>query len=119
MHELAITQSVVDAVLDRVDRVDGADGANGGARVCELTLQIGRLSGVVADSVRFCFDLVTEGTALEGARLVICEPPGAGQCRACGETFTMADDIALCPCGSADVAVTDGRQLMITSVEVR
>lgn len=108
MHELAITQSVVDAVVERVD----------GAKVRTLTLEIGTLSGVAPDSVRFCFDLVTAGTAIEGATLVILEPPGTGDCRACGEQFTMEDAFPLCPCGSADVKITDGRQLKIASVEV-
>ncbi len=108
MHELAITQSVVDAVVERVD----------GAKVRVLTLEIGTLSGVVPDSVRFCFDLVTAGTALAGATLVILEPPGIGDCRTCGDSFTMEDAFPLCPCGSADVKITDGQQLKITSVEV-
>ncbi|MGH4024630.1 MAG: hydrogenase maturation nickel metallochaperone HypA, partial [Pseudonocardiaceae bacterium] len=59
MHEMAITQSVVDAVSTRM----------GDAQVRRICLEIGKLSGVVADSVRFCFDLVTAGTILEGAAL--------------------------------------------------
>ena len=109
MHELAITQSVVDAVVDKLD----------GAGIRALTLEIGRLSGVVPDSVRFCFDLVTAGTPLEGATLDIVEPLGAATCRTCGDAFTMEDEFPLCPCGSADVEVTAGRQLKILSVEVR
>jgi hydrogenase nickel incorporation protein HypA/HybF len=109
MHELAITQSVVDAVAGKV----------GGSTVSVLTLEIGRLSGVVADSVRFCFDLVSAGTVVEGAALNILEPPGAGCCRTCGQGFTMVDEFPLCPCGSADVEITAGRGLRIISVEVR
>ena len=105
---MAITQSVVDAVVERMD----------GAAVRAVTLEIGALSGVVPDSVRFCFDLVTAGTALEGARLEILEPPGAGECRTCGARFTLVDQFPLCPCGSADVAITGGRELSIVSVEV-
>lgn len=108
MHELAITQSVVDAVVERVD----------GAKVRALTLEIGTLAGVVPDSIRFCFDLVTAGTGLEGATLIIHEPKGAGDCRTCGERFIMEDAFPLCPCGSADVKITDGQQLQIISVEV-
>lgn len=109
MHELAITQSVVDAVVEKVD----------GAQVRVLTLAIGRLSGVVPASVRFCFDLVSSGTSLDGATLNIEEPPGTGDCRTCGTSFTMPDQFPLCPCGSADVEITSGRQLAIRSVEVR
>lgn len=108
MHELAITQSVVDAVTGRVP----------GRRVTCVRLEIGALSGVVADSVRFCFDLVTEGTGLEGAALEIVEPSARCQCRVCGQVFEPADQLVLCPCGSADVAVLAGHDLRIMSVQV-
>lgn len=109
MHELALTQSVVDAVAEKVDP----------SQVRELTMEIGRLSGVVADAVRFCFDIVSAGTVLEGATLTIVEPPGVGSCRQCGQEFIMEDSFPICPCGSADVRVTAGTQLKIVSVEVR
>jgi hydrogenase nickel incorporation protein HypA/HybF len=68
--------------------------------------------------MRFCFDLVTNHTALEGARLEIDEPPGRASCRSCGRDFPVDDLILLCPCGSADVSVTSGRELLIKSVQV-
>ena len=108
MHELAITESVVAAVSERLPE----------ARITCVRLDIGVMSGVVADSVRFCFDLVTEGTNLEGARLEIVESPASGQCRSCGAEFEPDGLIALCPCGSADVAVLSGSDLRIISVQV-
>lgn len=108
MHELSITQSVVDTVTERVD----------GARVTAINLRIGKLSGVVPDALRFCFELIAEGTPLEGARLEIDEPAGRASCRGCGQDFELYDLILLCPCGSADVSVSDGQQLAVTSVEV-
>ena len=108
MHELSVTQSVVEAVMDRT----------GEQRVVEVRLRVGRLSGVVPDAMRFCFDLVTDGTPLQGARLDIDEPQGSASCRRCGATFVLHDLILLCPCGSADVRVLTGRELAICSVEV-
>ena len=108
MHELAITQSVVDAVLDKT----------GDRTVTIVRLKVGRLAGVVPDSVRFCFDLVTAGTTLQGAALEIDEPPGQAHCRSCGDDFGMPDLLPLCPCGSADVDIVAGRELLVTSVEV-
>ena len=108
MHELAVTQSVVDAVSERV----------GGVRVRTVRLDIGPLSGVVPDAVRFCFDVVAAGTPLEGASLDITQTAGRGRCRDCGRESELTDLIVLCPCGSADVAVTGGRDLRIESVEV-
>ena len=108
MHELAITEGVVAAVAERVP----------GSKVTSVRLEIGALSGVVADSVMFCFDLVTEGTSLEGAKLEIVEPAACCQCRTCGSTFAPDWPILLCACGSADVAILSGQDLRILSVEV-
>jgi hydrogenase nickel incorporation protein HypA/HybF len=108
VHELAITEGLVDAVTERLP----------GARVTCVRLEIGALSGVVADSVRFCFDLVTEGTDLEGAALEIAQPPALCHCRVCSRDFEPDGPIALCPCGSAEVTVLAGHDLKITSVQV-
>ncbi|MEV0065768.1 MULTISPECIES: hydrogenase maturation nickel metallochaperone HypA [unclassified Amycolatopsis] len=108
MHEMSITQSVVDAIVSRL----------GSQAVRSVRLEIGRLSGVVPDSVRFCFDVVCEGTSLQGAELEIDEPPGRAACRDCGAEFGIDDPILLCACGSANVEVLAGRQLRIKSVEV-
>ena len=61
MHELSIAESVVDAVRARTaDR-----------HVTTVRLQVGRLSGVVPEALVFCFELATEGTPLEGARVTV------------------------------------------------
>ena len=106
MHELAITQSVVDAVTERT----------GSATIVSVRVRVGRLSGVVPDALRFCFELVTEGTPLEGARLEIDQPEGRGRCRTCGAEFALPDPVLLCHCGSADVEVLGGRELAVASV---
>jgi hydrogenase nickel incorporation protein HypA/HybF len=108
MHELAITESVVAAVVDKVPE----------AKITVVRLEIGALSGVVADSVRFCFDLVTEGTNLEGASLEITEPEARCLCRDCEQEFSPDGPIALCPCGGVDVAVLSGADLRILSVQL-
>jgi hydrogenase nickel incorporation protein HypA/HybF len=106
MHELAITQGVVDAVTERT----------GSAPVAIVRVRVGRLAGVVPDAMRFCFELVTAGTPLDGATLEIEQPEGRGRCRTCGEDFVLAGLILLCRCGSADVEVLSGRELAVASV---
>ncbi|MGH3753498.1 MAG: hydrogenase maturation nickel metallochaperone HypA [Pseudonocardiaceae bacterium] len=108
MHEMAITQSVVHAVCERM----------GHAPVRRVCLEIGTLSGVVADSVRFCFDLVTAGTTLEGASLEIVQPSGKARCRDCCVEFAMDDLLMLCACGSANRELLAGEELRIREVEV-
>jgi hydrogenase nickel incorporation protein HypA/HybF len=108
MHELAIAQSVVAAVCDRA----------AGRPVHSVKIHVGALTAVVPEAMRFCFEVVVEGTVAEGARLDIERRPAAGHCRDCGADIAIADLILLCPCGSADVEVTAGRELQIVSMEV-
>ena len=108
MHELSLTESLIDAVLDRT----------GDRQVTLVNLRIGALSGVLPDAMRFCFEVASAGTTLAGAQLKIDEPRGQGRCRNCKRDFVVEDLILLCPCGSADVEVLGGRELAVTSVEV-
>jgi hydrogenase nickel incorporation protein HypA/HybF len=108
VHELSITQSVVDAVIRRM----------GDAPIRRVRLEIGRLSGLVPDAVRFCFEMVAAGTTCEGALVEIDEPCGQARCRTCGRAFETGDMLVLCACGSADVAVEGGQELRIREVEV-
>jgi hydrogenase nickel incorporation protein HypA/HybF len=108
MHEMAITQSVVDAVCEHA----------AGRRVHSIKLEVGALCAVVPDSMQFCFELATEGTVADGARLDLNVQAGTARCRTCGSQFQLPDLILLCACGSADVEVLTGRELKILSMEV-
>lgn len=106
MHELAIAESVIEQITDRL----------GATRIALVRLEIGELSGVVPDAIRFCFALAAEGTPLDGAVLEILETPAICRCGVCGTDFRPADAIPLCACGSADVAIVAGQALRIGSV---
>jgi hydrogenase nickel incorporation protein HypA/HybF len=108
MHELAITQRVVEMVAERT----------AGRPVSLVRLEVGGLSGVVPDAMEFCYELLIGGTPLEGSTLVIERTPGAARCRSCGQDFAIDDLILLCRCGSAEVELIAGRELKVLSVEL-
>lgn len=108
MHEMALTQSLVEAVCEHA----------AGRHVHSVKLEVGALCAVVPDAMTFCFNLATEGTLAAGARLDIDMRPGQARCRSCAAEFELPDLILLCPCGSADVEVLTGRDLKILSMEV-
>jgi hydrogenase nickel incorporation protein HypA/HybF len=108
VHELAIAESVVCSVVERT----------GERPVSVVRLRVGSLAGVVPDALSFCFDLAAAGTPLAGAALEIVEERGRAHCRSCTADFVVEDSILLCNCGSADVALLSGRDLLVTSVDV-
>jgi hydrogenase nickel incorporation protein HypA/HybF len=108
MHELSITRSIVDACSERA----------AGARVARVTLEVGRLTCVLPDALRFCYDLCTEGTSLAGSVLEIVRIPGRARCRACGDEVELNDFLTPCGCGSHDLHYLAGEDLMIKEMEL-
>ncbi len=108
MHELGITQQIVEI----------ACGHAGGAKVKRIRLEIGKLSLVLPDAVRFCFEVCAEGTAAEGAELEIIEPPGMARCRACGGQVNLDRPFGECSCGGSDLEWLSGEELIIKELEV-
>jgi hydrogenase nickel incorporation protein HypA/HybF len=108
MHELGITRNIVAIVAK----------ACNGHKVTRVTLEIGKLSGVMADAVAYCFDAVTPGTALEGAALEIHAIDGRGRCQICGAEFATETLFTPCPCGSRRVTRLAGEELTVKSFEM-
>lgn len=109
MHELGITQGIVELVAERA----------AGANVSVVRLEIGKLAAIMPEAIRFCFGICAQGTALEGAELEIIEIPGRGRCRQCAAEVAMEDFLARCECGSLDIECIRGRELKIKEMEVR
>lgn len=108
MHELALMESLVDAVVEQV----------GTQRVTRIQLEIGILAGVAIDAMRFSFDVCVKGTSLDGAELDIIEVAGLARCRTCGFEQAASSLASPCSCGSFDRSLVRGDGLRLTEVEV-
>jgi hydrogenase nickel incorporation protein HypA/HybF len=108
VHELGITQNIVAIVGE----------AAKGRRVTRVTLEVGKLSGVMSDAIAFCFEIVAQGTAVEGASLEILEIDGRARCEACGLEFEAETLFTPCPCGSRRSKRIRGDELIVKSVEM-
>jgi hydrogenase nickel incorporation protein HypA/HybF len=109
VHELALAEDIVDAVASRV----------GPREVGRVRLRVGALVAVVPDAMRFCFDVVSHDTLLEGAVLEIESVAARARCTHCLAEFEMVDGLPLCACGSSNVTILSGQELVIQDVEVR
>lgn len=112
MHELGITQSIVD-IATRTAREQKAE------KILSVTVEIGDLSGVVADAVEFCYEACVQGTLLENSRLIINRIAGTGRCDDCGADASIDNMTFACPaCGSYALQRTGGEELNIKEVEI-
>lgn len=112
MHELPITQSVLDIVSKKSQEVQAS-------RVTQVNLVIGELSGFVPDCIEFYFDSFSKDTVAEGATLSFKSIPVQLRCRVCSTAFNPQDGQWTCPgCQSSSVEIIGGRELYIESIEV-
>ncbi|MDB1088538.1 hydrogenase maturation nickel metallochaperone HypA [Streptomyces sp. ACA25] len=113
MHELSIAVAVIERAEDTA-REHGATGVE------SVRLRVGALAGVVAESLRFAFEVAREDTALHGARLLIEEVPARARCTACPAEFAVGTPPELwCPrCDSPATELLSGRELELTEVDL-
>ena len=109
MHELAIAESVVRIAERHAD----------GRRVTKVYLKAGHLRQVVPSALAFSFELVAQGTSVEGAELVLEEVPATGKCRACGSESRLESFPLQCKaCGGFDLEIVAGEELYVESLEI-
>ena len=88
-------------------------------KVKSVRLRLGKLTAVVPASLRLCLEVVTAGTAMEGAELEFVEVPVVLRCRDCGaETEIERPPLVCGACGWNAVEVIGGREMIVESVEV-
>jgi hydrogenase nickel incorporation protein HypA/HybF len=113
MHELSIADALVQHVSEAL-------AGSPPCRVTRVRLRIGELSGVAAEPLAFCFEVVTRDTPLEGATLEIESVPVAIRCDACGQVAELPEAPPFrCPrCDQPSSAIVRGKELEIESIEV-
>jgi hydrogenase nickel incorporation protein HypA/HybF len=109
VHELSVAQAVVDIAARHA----------GGRPVKVIELKVGHLRQVVPSALEFAFELVAQGTVLEGAELRMEEVAARGACRTC-RADTPLPEFPLCcrSCGGFDVEVTHGEELLVDALEL-
>jgi len=112
MHELSIAEALVrqaEAVMKK----------HGARRVTGITVAVGGLSGVDGQALEFAFPIACHDSSVRSATLAVERIRARVRCRLCGRESTPAAPFLACAeCGSVEVDVIAGRELLIKSVEL-
>ena len=112
MHELSIAQSILEIVHEYIPGPRSAT-------VQSIKVRLGMLSGVVPESLDFCFSAITSDTSLKRAKLNIERVETQLHCADCGETSTIDGPPLLCPeCGGHDIKLISGAELQVVEIEL-
>ena len=109
MHELSICQALIAQVED-IAREHAA-------RVAEVHLGIGPLSGVEARLLQDAYPLACAGTAAEGSDLKIETAPVRVRCRTCGaESAATPNRLTCAACGDWHTDLISGDEMLLLRV---
>lgn len=112
MHELSYTQGVLDIALENARKAEAK-------RITRINLVIGGMSGIVDDSVRFCFELLSQDSIAHNAELTFRRVPTRLHCRKCDLAFEPDSEQWGCPrCRKWDVELQAGSEFYVDSIEV-
>ena len=113
MHELSVTESVLEIACKHAEKAQAA-------RVTDIHLVIGRLSSIVDDSIVFYWNLISKDTLCEDAKLHFQRIPAELICLDCDHQYQLDDDLIPCPsCGSPRIRVLSGDEFHLESIEIQ
>ncbi|GAB4419864.1 MAG: hydrogenase maturation nickel metallochaperone HypA [Anaerolineales bacterium] len=112
MHELPITQSILEIALKHAEKAEAK-------KITNIYIVMGELSKVVDESVQFYWDMIAEDTIAKDAKLHFRIVPAEFQCMACFEKYHPASDEFSCPkCESVGVKILKGEEFSLEAIDV-
>jgi hydrogenase nickel incorporation protein HypA/HybF len=111
MHELTLTQSILETVKPYVDEK---------RQLTKVVVECGVLSGVVKESLDYCFSVVAEKMGFGGAELEVHLVPASARCSTCAYETEVDSLWTPCPrCGQVPMNLEGGRDLRVRAIEVK
>lgn len=120
MHEFSITTQLVDSVLQELKKYDVK-------KVNEVYIEIGELTFLAHEQVKFAYEILTKDNILKDSKLVIKERKTVCKCSACGyegsieyendEAHHFSFPKLCCPkCGS-DIEIIKGKDCVVKNIK--
>ena len=112
MHELSVTMSLLDLVLEEATKA-------GASKIVGVNIVLGEMTGIIDHYVQANFELLSQDTPAEGAALSFRNVPRQARCRHCAHLFQPTDFDWSCPkCQSLEIEIVGGSELYVESIEV-
>jgi len=112
MHELSVTRELLDIAINKAEEA-------GAKRINQISLVIGDMTTVIDDCIQFYFDLISQNTIAQGAKLSFQRVPIQVKCRQCNNIFKPEAESWKCPhCSELDAEIINGREFYIDSLDV-
>ena len=107
MHELSIAYNVIEIVEEEAKTLNAK-------HISEVELEIGLVSGVIPETLKFALEAIVKNTMLENAKIIINSIEGKARCSTCSHEFLIDELYAMCPeCNSFHFDVIQGKEMKV------
>ncbi|MDD6727913.1 MAG: hydrogenase maturation nickel metallochaperone HypA [Eubacteriales bacterium] len=112
MHELSL-------VMEMFDLVGEISQEQNLKEIHSVTVEVGELSGVLADYLGECWNVARIGSQFEKTELKVIPIPSTALC-SCGTEYEMTKNSRICPnCHKTDYEIVKGREFTVKEIEAR
>lgn len=112
MHELAITENILEIVISHAKKAKAK-------QISTIYIVIGQFSSVVDDSVQFYWDIISDGTIAQGAKLEFKRIPAILSCNQCGQQFSPTGEDFECPkCKESQITILQGNEFFLEAIDI-
>lgn len=112
MHEVAIAEEIRDIVLEKLKK-------HKASKVRQIKLLIGELTTIVPEALKFALEIVSENTAMQGAKIQIKTLKTKVKCLKCEKEFKTSDFDYTCRiCKSQNVKIIEGKEMIIKTIDM-
>lgn len=122
MHEFSAACAIVQTAVEAAEE-------HNAKKVKAVNVEIGEFTFLVPEQLEFNFEIASQKTILEGAKLNIKKVKGRLMCHDCGYEGEAQNELELPPqiamfspmkctkCGSSATEITGGKEFLITDIE--
>ncbi|WP_456375301.1 hydrogenase maturation nickel metallochaperone HypA [Methanocaldococcus sp.] len=120
MHELSYATAMLDAILNSIKKEE--EKGRKIKKVSEINLEIGELTFINVEQLKFAFDVIAEGTVCKGAKINVEFIKPKCKCLDCGYEgdVKIVDEFEIyCPkCNSMRLRLSGGKEFNIKNITV-
>ena len=112
MHEMSVAINILEIAEKEMQKAKAK-------RIEEIHLAVGKLSGIVIESLQFSLDVLKKNSILANAEITFEEIDAKMRCLHCQHEFEASDFYVTCPeCGEFGHSILSGKELLIKSIAV-
>lgn len=112
MHEIGIMEHTLEIAITSAKEQNAT-------KIKQITMNIGKLSGVIPDALEFAFDVLKKETIAQNAILKIKIIPVVCFCNTCKQNFSPSEWIFECPhCHQFSNNILQGKEIELIAVEI-